>query len=340
MNRYGILLLMVLAFSVGACGGGGDLSTPTITPRPTLTATRLSTPLPYLPTPIPAGFPENPLQIVLVPANLEAAQANETAFEAELLAQTGVTVDIVLATRTAEVVTALCRSGSERVSLAWVDVLGYASAIAQGCGEATLKTVEQSAGVVLIARRLETSSLAQLASRTFCRLGYDDFYSWVLPTLILQSEGVAPEQLGQVRDFDTVEALLQAVTDTACDAIGLPEQDYDRLLSEGNPLINDLRLATRSVELPHGVLVVPPLVPLGNREALLQGLRLLSQSVEPTGEATAEVTPEATAETAEQSGLFTVFFGDSAWQDVSATTFDSLDRFFESTGINFATLGH
>lgn len=334
MRRMWALLSIV--FALAACGGGD--ATPTITPRPTLTPTPLSTPLAYVPSPIPAGFAENPLQFVIVAQDSANAQAVQAELSARLLELSGVNVNVVVANRSAEAISALCRSGIEAVSAVWVAGLGYASARASGCGDALLRLELTDGrndalgyeGVLLYSRRMETNSVSDTAGKNFCRLGYDDVYSWLLPTLILRNAGVNPDTL-RVRDYADTESLLKGFVDTECDVTAMRLDAYDALVEEGANGIGQVRVVSRSQPLPAGVLFVSPLLSSDKQARLIEALLDLSRL-----DSTAEVTPapDSTAD-----NLLAPFFGVGRLVRVEARDFNALNSFLDATGINFRGLG-
>jgi ABC-type phosphate/phosphonate transport system substrate-binding protein len=299
-----------------------------------------------LPSPIPAGFAENPLQLVVVAQDNANARASQAELSARLLELSDVNVNVVVANRSAEAISALCRSGVEAVSAVWVSGLGYASARASGCGEALLRLELTDGrndalgyeGVMLYSRRMETNAISDSAGKTFCRLGYDDVYSWVLPTLILRNAGVNPDTL-RVRDYDDITSLLKGFVDTVCDVTALRFDVYDTLVEDGAEGIGQLRVVLRSQPLPAGVLFVSPLLPSDKQARLIEALLDLSRldGVEEATPAPDDDTAEATP--APRQSLLAPFFGDGRLVRVQARDFNALNSFLDATGVNFRGLG-
>jgi hypothetical protein len=89
----------------------------------------------------------------------------------------------------------------------------------------TRREVETGAsGQIIINRSLGSTELSAIEGRTFCRLGSDDFYSWLLPLLVLKTEGIdLLTETEAVVDYEDIPALITAVSEGECDAAGIPE---------------------------------------------------------------------------------------------------------------------
>lgn len=243
----------------------------------------------------------------------------ETAVEEALLEESGLVVDVELVESDADGVAALCNvDGSPDV--AWVSGLGYVAASAQGCGEPALM-VERGAGrqvstgeevQIIVNDELEASDVGGLVGETFCRVGYDDVFTWLVPTLILRAGGVT--DLPEAVDVADVEALIQAVAEGEnCTAGGLTAADFEQF---GGDAAESVRALNRTAAIPYAVLMLPPQLPLDTRTRLVDGLLDMADS-------------DALETLLEQDGLARV-------EDDSLNEFDS---FIRSTGIDFAQLG-
>ncbi len=170
---------------------------------PTPSPTPLSTPLPALPTAIPPGTEDNPIHMVIKPVGaarlITEAQINE--FQSVLVDQTGLVIEVTLVDRYAEALLALCNSRPDNLTVAWLDGVSYKAAIAQHCGQASLQVERRGRGRqiftgetvhIVAGTQLNGSSIRALVGRSFCRLGYDDYYGWLLPSLMMQASGIDP----------------------------------------------------------------------------------------------------------------------------------------------------
>ena len=342
------LLLMALA----ACGSFGPEPTPTF-PRPT--ATPLSTPLPDIATAVPAGMPENPLQLLIVPSDPDTAPALEDDLEAFLLESSNVTLDVVLVESQAEALGAVCDSGEGTVSAAFVDGMTYAAAEAQGCAAPQVQLERGrntgEPGVLLVNGSLGVESVDVFSGRTFCRLGLTDLYSWQLPTLVMRTAGLDISDIGQINDYESVDEMLSAVANGTCTGTGLPEAVWEANEDEFSESIS---VIDTTPDIPYSVLIMPFEAPLSARLSLTDALIALDDVPqvalsEATPEATADTdestsgtdnTPDAEAtESAETINLLLPFFGEGEFVRVAEDDFDDLQDFLDATGLNFSQLG-
>ena len=323
-----LLLAVLLALSLVACRevrDGGPTSVPTLTHTP------ISTALPLVPTAIPAGTQDNPLQMVILPFGpMEEARELETDFEESILEMSGVAVDVVLVDRHAEALAALCNSGGESVSAAWLDGITYTAAMAQNCGTPVRQVRRDRSedlatgapGQIIITRVLGVAQLSALRDRTFCRLGYDDLYSCLIPTLMMQAYGIDPlDYLGEVIDYEDVESMLADIVSGDCTATGIAEPELNALIEDDPDIQDGIRVVETSVAFPYNIFLVPFEVPLGARLQLVPALVDMTQD------------PDMAAQ-------MRVFLGQDALRNAAPDDFADLDEFMASTGLDFAQLGN
>lgn len=317
------LLLVLLVSFLAACQGGTAATTE---PAPTATAT--IDPL-ITPTVVPAGIAEKPLQMVLYPASFDEAVALEADLEAAILDAASVYVDVVLVERPSEALAALCSSTDDLVISAWVGQLGYAAALAQRCGTPSLEVSEGSgedlrigtAGYIVLSRVVGSVDLGVIRGRTFCRLGYDDFYSWLLPSIVLPVNRVrVPQDIDQLVDYDSVESMIEAVIAGDCTAAGISETDYAALLADNETLEDDARIAFTSPVFPDNVLLVPLELGLSFRLSLEAGMLDLSSD-------------------AEMDDLLQPFFGADDFVLFEPGDYADMDLFLSELGLDFNQLG-
>ncbi len=295
--------------------------------REAATPTPISTPLPAIPTAIPVGqSDENPLQMVIAPFEPLAAARNVAArFQSALEAESGLIVEVVLVERTAEALAALCDSSSGQVSVAWLDGVGYMAATEQNCGQPTLQ-VERGrgrdattglAGQLIANHDLGISAVSQLSGDNFCRLGYEDFYGWLVPSLLFEANGVNPlSDLDSISDYEELPELLEAVADGDCDAAGIPEGALD----DADDVRDEIDVVETTVPFPHAILMYPIEAPLGIRLTLTDALVAMAQADD-------------------SADLMRTFLGQDALERANADDFIEFRNFMDSTGLNFAQLG-
>ena len=171
-------------------------------------------------------------------------------------------------------------------------------------------------GVIVANADLGTTDVSLVSGRTFCRLGYDDYYSWLLPSLVLQTRGIdLATAAAEIRDYANSGALLRAVASGDCAAAGFAREVYDTLtVPEGVTVIAE------TVDMPYGVLMVPLEVGLGVRLALAEHLPALAVD-------------------AQDGRALHLLLGQTALVPVESDDLEELDAFMQSTGLNFAQLG-
>ncbi len=173
-------------------------------------------------------------------------------------------------------------------------------------------------GVLLVSARLGNTALSVVRGRTFCRLGLGDFYSELLPTLLLSEAGVSISEADAIVDYPDVPALVEALAAGDCAMSGLSLSTWDALSADQQ---QGVRVAAATdVDLPYGVLVVPLDVELGVRLAL-------------------DATLQEMAADPNSAALLRPLLGQDALIAVEAGDFDALADFLQRTGLDFITLG-
>lgn len=227
-------------------------------------------------------------------------------------------VDVMLVDTHAEVIDVVC--GHDRPAIGWLDGWTYLVAEASGCATPRYIAVGQGGRTGLrgmIVRHVPWRPVAEgetppapidtvtdLAGRRFCRLGYEDVASWLLPALTMRARGVDPVTgLASVTDYANVEDLIRAVYTGECEAAGMAPDALDGLdleslgldrlqptmdpLDPGNaeaikaaevilpPLDAAVVPLETTVEVPSAVMVYPRIVQLDVRDRLEQSLSAL-----------------------------------------------------------------
>lgn len=173
-----------------------------------------------------------------------------------------------------------------------------------------------AAGVIVADASLGTSDLGLVSGRTFCRVDLRDFYSWLLPSLVLQTRGLDLDRAAaNVVDYADSAALLRAVGRGDCAAAGLPREAYDALAP-----VEGARVIFETVAMPYGILMTPLEVGLGVRLSLVEHL------------------PALAADAQDGRALY-LLLGQAALLPVEPGDLADLDAFMQSTGLDFAQLG-
>lgn len=295
------------------------------------TATPRSTPLPPVPTAIPVGAQNNPILMVFANPGGTTTQSRVTS-AAEALAEslseeTGLTIEVSVLDTPADAVAALCDSGRSQIAVAWLNGLAYAAAHAANCGDPALqvergtgRNARTGEGVRLIANsETEAATIANLAGLSFCRVGYTDFYTWIVPSMMLRAAGVDPvAELGSVTDVDDSAAVVEAVNAGDCDAAGLSVTDYEDF-ADGDAGEN-INTVGQPVTIPYAILTYPPELPLGVRWTLTDSLL-------------------AIADDPERRGALDTLLDMDGLERVEESDFNPLINFVRSTGVQFAAGG-
>lgn len=338
-----IALICLIAFAISACSGRSSSAT-VATARPTLTLTPLSTPLVYPPTPFPVGSSDNPLRLVLVPTDSEAAQDNLLLLETALSEALGVTFTIETVETQADAVAALCGSVTGQVTIALVDALAYAIARDGDCGVPVLRLVRGEGRDTLVGN--ESVILSELSDtieggagldKPFCRVNEDTFYTQVVPTLLLRTLNLQEGALGDVLNRRTYDEALKTLKAGGCWGTVLPASVYDPLADSDDASVEGLLVVERSARLPFGVLMMPQQVPLTIQERIVAMLSAVETDTDeeatPEAEATSEPVPTF------DLSLLRSFIGDFRFEVLEGDDLVAADGFFDLTRLNFATLG-
>jgi len=346
-RKIGLYLLVGLLLA--ACGAGRAQPTPV----PRATSTPFSTALPIVATALPLGGVDTPLRLALAPADLEAAQALEVAQEAELLALSGVSMDLILLPDSQAVLAELCGGAGQVSGLlgGLPGVVVYSRDCAQPFVQLAVEgqANRQSAIVLRSDARREENTLAWLAELedwTYCRLGLRDETSWLIPSLLLQAANLQPSLL----DLADEAALRQGLADGTCDAAGLPRAT----LSEEEAA----QIAAEAPPLPVLIWWMGRAVPLEVRRAL-QDVLLPVRQVTPTptprsrraqAEATEQAEATQAAELVEQAdsvqsaeasaALWSTLLGQPvSFEPLDPTAYEAWEALASSAGLDWATLG-
>ncbi|MEO8607384.1 MAG: PhnD/SsuA/transferrin family substrate-binding protein [Chloroflexota bacterium] len=331
-HTYRLVLLSILAvvLLLSACRHQTTQSGPVI--AMTLTSTPRSTPLPVVATAVPAGAAENPLQMVIRPeGSMSAARSAIADFEAAVLEKSGLTIKVELVERYAEALGALCDSSGGQVTVAWLNGASYAAANAQNCGSPILQVERGTrsdaktgeAASIIVNKAAKISTLSALKGKDFCRINYDDFYTWFAPSLILKANGLNPlTDVGAVSDQTDIPAVIKAVAAGDCDAAGIPANALDDFADKlGDAADKVTVLTTTDTAFPYAILMIPSDVQLGTRIALNDALVALSE------DSTTAVKMRA-------------LLGQNAIVPVTSDDFKDLSDFIVSTRLDFSQLGN
>jgi ABC-type phosphate/phosphonate transport system substrate-binding protein len=283
----------------------------------------MSTPLPTIPPTVEPGSAENPVRVVLVSAaSGRAADSAVDDLQSAVQADAGLTLDVATTETDREAVQALCAAFDGPQAIAFVSGLGYSAASALDCGEpaflargadgATTREI-----IMIASEESEVAVLSDLQDKSFCRLSESDLDTWLAPSLLMLSAGLPPTAaLREVVDLADFDALVAGVISGDCDVAALPRAEFERIAdSDAQEAITVL---PQSVELPLGVVMVAPEMPLGVRTALTEAL-------------------DAWADTADGADALDTLISASELAPFNQGALDDWDALIARTGLDFAS---
>lgn len=337
------LFISLLAIVTEAC-------TPPPPPPPVPTripSTPISTELAPVATEIPAGFnSDNPIQLVIVPADYEAATGRESELQ-DLLGglSNKIALQVSFVQTDPEAMGLLCASDKGTVSAAWMSGFAYVGAAASKCGIPTLEIDRGTngnsdtgdAGVVLINVNYFDTGLEGALESTFCRTKISDLYSWTIPLLVLDSQGINIQDFNDIQEMDDYSALVDGIVKGDCAVIGLPESLWNELNDSGQIPSDTVNVVDTSAEFPYNVMVFPYAAALEVIQPITDAL-LAIDVASGRSEAQGDGTPEATAVQG-NADLMLALFGEGHFVRVQESDFSDLMDFVHSSGLDLGQLG-
>jgi ABC-type phosphate/phosphonate transport system substrate-binding protein len=177
-------------------------------------------------------------------------------------------------------------------------------------------------GLIILNSDLGTDSIDALRQRTFCRLGYDDFFSWFLPSLVMRGNNIDPSRdLATVTDYADLQELVAAVSDGDCTGAGL-SLDALMALQELMPEdISNIRIANETTPFPYALMMYPLEIELGVRLTLNDLFTGFDSSTE-------------------AGAALHLLLGQDVIIAIPEDGLNALDAFMAATGLDFAQLGN
>ncbi|MBN1201195.1 MAG: PhnD/SsuA/transferrin family substrate-binding protein [Anaerolineae bacterium] len=236
---------VLLALVAAGCSNDQGETGPVVTRPPTAippTPTPRSTALPDVPNVPLLGDNQRPIALlfVLPDGNDDSKAVDAKNALRDYFRELDITIDVQFVEDDAVALKAVCNQSEEGYpTAAWVNP--FTMIIAQDkCEAVPVLTVNRGSGRALsvgqtadIVSRADVSSISGLRSLAFCRLGADDFTSWVFPSLVMASQGVDPlTDLSAVHDYPNNLSMLRALYDGDCSAAAFPPDELENLLDE------------------------------------------------------------------------------------------------------------
>lgn len=167
-------------------------------------------------------------------------------------------------------------------------------------------------GVFFISETFGGQSTSVMQNRILCRLNIRDFYSWFLPTLLLDSANI---ELLNVIDKSSPQELVSAVANDECAGGMLSDDQFDALADASG-----VDVVQRTIEFPYGVLLYPLEVELGIQLRLNEVLPQMAQD------------PEA-------GYALRLLIGQQGLLPITAQDLTELNQFISTAGYDLSQLG-
>ena len=206
------------------------------------------------------GTEENPLIWVFVPSGeVDRVTAGGEAMADLLFDETGLVVDIFVATDNTSAIEAMC-SDPPKAHIGSLNTFSYIQAADQGCAEAALVAVRFGSptynGQIFVRADSGYNDISELNGVTFCRDDAFSTSSWIIPSIELQAVGVSVTP----KDAGSHDASVAGVYEGECDA-GASYVDARSRIEEEHPDVMDVvKVIFQTTDIPNdGVQYVPSL---------------------------------------------------------------------------------
>lgn len=342
MNIRWHSLLFLSVFFLAACG---SFSPPPPTRVPSETPTPLSTELPVVATALPAGFnSDNPIQLVIIPADAEIATARLAEFESVLQSLTDVTISVILAETQIEAAGLVCDPESGIVSVAWLDGMSAITNQLAGCGLTALQadTLDGTGqtGVLIMNIEFQDDGLESAIESPFCRIAVDDLFGWTLPVLFYGAAGFTVPEILEVNELRDNDAIIADLIDGDCAVAGMSELEWEAYLDadEDGSLDESTLVVGTSPEIPYNAFSFSASLSL-DAIAEIEAAILQMDASAGRSEPDSEATEEAPAPDVDEE-LMNAFFGEGSLQSFDSSDLAEVLEFFRASGINFAEFGN
>jgi phosphonate transport system substrate-binding protein len=209
-----------------------------------LTASMLLSSCGLFGAPPPDGSEENPIVWVFVPSgDTERVTTGGEEMAALLYEETGLVIDVIVATSNAAAIEAVC-SSPPSAHMASLNTFSYIIAADRGCVAAQLVATRYGSptysGQIFVHADSGITSLAELDGLTFCRDDETSTSSWIIPSILLAGAGVDPAtDLAEIVSAGSHDASVAGVYTGQCDG-GASYIDARTRIEEDYPDVMDM----------------------------------------------------------------------------------------------------
>ena len=166
--------------------------------------------------------------------------------------------------------------------------------------------------LIVLNADLGTSNVGAINGRVFCRGGLQDYYGWLIPSVFMSQNSLAPVE---IRTYADGQTRFDAVVSGECAAAAFSQDQLNSL----NPAA--VSIAEEIDMLPYGILLYPIELDLGIRLDLTNTL------------------PSIAADPVNGRNL-RLLLGQEALVSIESGDLDDLDEYLASTGLDFSQLGN
>jgi phosphonate transport system substrate-binding protein len=246
-----LMLGLIAAFALSACGGGGKY-----------------------------GTENNPIRLGFVPSEQsEVILSGADEIAALIEAESGLVVEPFVTTDYAGLIEAMCNEEAEVGALA---TFSYVLAAQRDCADVGLVSVRFGApfytGQLVARADSGIEGWGDLAGKTFCRPDPLSTSGWIIPSIEMAAAGLDPDtDLGEVVDADGHPGVVTAVYQGECDA-GATYVDARGAIEEEFPDVFDVVAAvSETAEIPNDTISFAPHLDEETRAALTAALLAIAE---------------------------------------------------------------
>jgi phosphonate transport system substrate-binding protein len=221
------------------------------------------------------GTEENPIIWSFVPSqDSEEVLAGAQQIADMVTDKTGLVIKANIATEYAGVIEAMCNGEAQMGAL---NTFGYVLAHERKCADVALASVRYDTafytGQLVANVDSGVQSIKDLAGKTFCRPDPLSTSGWIIPSIMIQAEGINPDtDLKQVVDAGGHDGVITAVYNGDCDA-GATFVDARSNVEDELPDVKDKVIVfATSPEIPNDTISFAKDVPQDIRDQITQAL--------------------------------------------------------------------
>ena len=231
----------------------------------------------------PTYISDTSLVWVLIPSgDNDSIKASAENIASAIEKRTGIKIEVSVPSDYSLAVEEICNG---KADFGAFNAFSYVVANAQGCADARL--VSKRFGLTyyhsqLIARKNSgINTAADFVGKSFCRPDPLSTSGWVLPSIIMQANGVSPENdLENILDVGEHSEVVVAVYNNKCD-VGATYVDAREVLVDSIPdVMEEVKIVTISASIPNDNISFNPDVPEETQRVIINAFKDLASSKE------------------------------------------------------------